>query len=441
MKSLIFIFTVVLSCFCLTGTGNAAVYEVGPGRSYQELQQVPFDDLGPGDQVRIHYRKQPYRSRIVLRRSGTRSKPIVIMGVPNQGRRPVIDGRNAVLFQKWATMNPGRYLIRIGYDTTADHIHIRNLTLRHANNTEWTFEKNEKIKYTDNAAGVWIMKGRDITVANCLIYSCGNGILTWYAPAVTHLTIKNSIILNNGNHANPSSGLEHNVYLGAAKTLVEGCYFGKPHANGQNLKERGMDTVIRYNWIEDGNNRQLDLVDYKGYKKADAYVYGNVLIQGNRAQNYNMIHWGGDGGHSRSGTLYLFNNTIIGRHPRARYIDVQYEDCRVDMRNNIFMGTGTLWNNVGTINGSNNWFSSGIVLPDWIFLGIKGINPGFIMGMEKQYRYLPLPGSSVVNAGMSNTPLQVKYMPKLYGGKVRRPVFMGMDIGAYEYSPKLKTKD
>nr|NJM02127.1 hypothetical protein [Desulfobacula sp.] len=438
MKKAIFTVVFWMLFFCgLTVDSRAAIYEVGPGKAHQELDQVPFDDLKPGDQVKIYYRKAPYRSRIVIRRSGTVSQPIVIMGITDKGKRPVIDGRNAVLFQKWATMNSGRYLIRIGYDTTADHIHIRDLALGHANNTEWTFENNEKIKYTGNAAGIWIMKGRDITIANCLIYSCGNGILTWHAPDVSHLTIKNSIILNNGNHANPSSDQEHNVYLGAAKTLVEACYFGKPFANGQNLKDRGMDTVIRYNWIEEGNNRQLDLVDYEGYKKADAHVYGNVLIQGATSQNHNMIHWGGDGESSRSGTLYLFNNTIIGRHPLNRFIDVQYADCKVDIRNNIFTGMGTLWNRVGMIYGSNNWISNQIVCPDGMVLGIRGDFPGFL-NSEKKFKYMPLSGSAVVNMGTAKTPLPVEYMPGLYAGKIKRPVFLGMDIGAFEYSLKMK---
>lgn len=434
MKKAIFAvcFWVLLSCW-LTVDSKAAIYEVGPGQAHKELDQVPFDDLNPGDQVKIYYRKEPYRARIVIRRSGTAGQPIVILGIPDKGKRPVIDGKNAVLFQKWATMNQGRYLIRIGYEATADYIHIRNLALCNANNTEWTFENNEKIKYTGNAAGIWIMKGRDITIDNCLIYSCGNGILTWHSPDVSHLTIKNSIILNNGNHANPSSDQEHNAYLGAAKTLVEACYFGKPHANGQNLKDRGMDTVIRYNWIEEGNNRQLDLVDYEGYKKADAYVYGNVLIQGETSQNHNMIHWGGDSGGSRSGILYFFNNTVVGRHSMARYIDVQYPDCKVDIRNNVFAGMGTLWNQVGEIYGENNWFSNEILCPEGIVLGIKGDNPGFLNG-KKHLKYMPLPASSVVNMGTSKIPLKVDYMPALYAKKIRRPLLMAMDIGAYEYS-------
>jgi len=437
MKKNLFTIVFFVAFFCMAVEASSAIYKVGPGQDLSELDQVPFDDLKPGDKVKIYYRKAPYRARIILRRSGTSQRPIVIMGVMSQGKRPVIDGANAILFQKESNQNPGRYLIRIGDDRTGDHIHILNLTLRNANNTETTIENNQKRAYTDNAAGVWIIKGRHIKISNCLIYSCGNGILTWHAPAVTHLTMIGCILVKNGNHANPQSDQEHNAYLGAANTIVESCYFGKPFANGQNLKDRGMNTIIRYNWIEEGNNRQLDLVDYKGYKKADAYVYGNVLIQGAKSHNHNMIHWGGDGGHSRSGTLYLFNNTIIGRHPIARYIDVQYPDCRVDSRNNIFMGMGTLWNRMGTFYGSNNWISNQIQCPEGMVLRIRGDVPGFL-NYEKKYRYLPLPGAAVVNAGTNITPLPVKFMPKLYAGKIKRPVFMSMDIGAYEYSPDLK---
>jgi hypothetical protein len=186
----------------------------------------------------------------------------------------------------------------------------------------------------------------------------------------------------------------------------------------------------------------LDLVDYKGYGKADAYVYGNVIIQGKTIHNRNMIHWGGDAGHSRSATLYLFNNTIIGKTRKTRFVDVRYSDCSVDMKNNVFVGSGKLWNNKGALQGSNNWFSSRINVPSYPLLGFKGQRPGF--NLNSVIPYIPYPGSLLINNGTNNVPMSVRYAPKPYGGGLSRPCDGHMDIGAFEFGMSYKrgsTKD
>jgi len=78
-----------------TGTGDD--YPVGPGQKYPSISDVPWDKLGPGDTVRIHYRETPYREKIVIRTDGTEQNPIRVCGVagPN-GERPILDGDGAV---------------------------------------------------------------------------------------------------------------------------------------------------------------------------------------------------------------------------------------------------------------------------------------------------------------------------------------------------------
>ncbi len=426
---------VLVSVIILSSTTEAMIYNVGPGKKYEKIASVPFDRLDPGDVVKIFYRKKPYRERIILRRSGTKKKPIIIRGVSIRGKLPVIDGKFATQFQKEVWKNSGRWLIKIGDGAPGDYVRIENLVLRNANNTNTTVEAAGRRLYTDNAAGIFLRSGKSVVVSNCRIFSCGNGILTYWAPDVIGLRIRKCLIYKNGNHRDRESDQEHNVYLQGSQSIIEFCRFGKPYANGQNLKDRGMNTIIRYNWIEDGYNRQLDLVDRKEYDKADAFVYGNVIVQGKKSHNYNMIHWGGDLGHSRSGTLYLFNNTIVGKHAKTRYIDVQYSDCKVDMRNNVFIGQGKLWNYKGTFRGMNNWFSKSIAYPENKMLGKEGSNPGFYL--NSALPFLPYLGSYLINNGTPKTPLPVKYMPNPIGGGWRRPIHQGIDIGAYEFSPSM----
>jgi len=411
-----------------------STYEVGPGKKYARIAEVPFDYLGPGDVVKIYYREKPYHEKFILRKSGTRKNPITITGVPRGNNLPIIDGKNAVQFQQ--EIRPegggGRWLIKVGDETAGSHVVIKKLHLRNANNLNMFNESGKNYQYKANAAGVFLRIGRHVAITQCIIQSCGNAILTSYAPDVSHLTVNKCYIKKNGNHQNPSSGQEHNVYLQGALTTVQFCRFGEPFANGNNIKDRGFHTVIRYNWIEGGKNRQLDLVEHKGYRKSDAYVYGNVIIQGGRMNNYNMVHWGGEK-HSRAGALHFFNNTVIGKAGRTRFIDTRFADCRVYIKNNVFVGKGILWNNIGFLAGSNNWFSNTIVIPSGRLIGRKGYHPGFIK--KHGIPFFPHAASYLKNGGTRNIPFRVSYMPNVNLGKkiLKRPSDGFIDIGAYEF--------
>lgn len=430
MGALCVIFFVSSSLLLMTGLAVATVFEVGDKKQYERLSQVPFDTLTPGDEVRIFYRESPYREKLIIRRSGTKAAPIVITGVPSNGRLPVIDGAGAVQFQKDLSDQSGRWLVKVGDNAPADYVVIRNLSLKNANNSQRYFLSGSAAIYADNAAGVFVKWGRHVTISNCEIQSCGNGVQTSYGPNVSHVCLTRCRIYNNGNFNNLASSQEHNIYLCGTDTAVQFCRFGAPHSDGNNIKDRGLNTLIRYNWIEGGKNRQLDLVDHKGYAKADAYVYGNVIIQGLRTNNPNMIHWGGDSGHSRSGTLHFFNNTMLARSRKTRFFVTRYSDCSLSLINNVFVGDGTLWNGTGSLKGISNWLSSDIVVPYGRSVGLKGLSPGFMS--KYGIPYLPQAFSVLVNQGVNRVPLSVEYMPTPNGGGIRRPKIGAIDIGAYE---------
>lgn len=78
--------------------GSNRTYDVGPGKQYTELTQVPWLSLTAGDVVNIYYRAQPYKTIIGLRAQGTANRPVYINGVTDsQCNRPVIDANGAVL--------------------------------------------------------------------------------------------------------------------------------------------------------------------------------------------------------------------------------------------------------------------------------------------------------------------------------------------------------
>lgn len=93
------LFLVLIVFVFLTGGAWAEVITVGPGQDLSFLRQVHWDRLKPGDEVRIKAKKEPYREKVILTRSGTRKKRIRITDIPDEaGRLPVIDGSNAFHF-------------------------------------------------------------------------------------------------------------------------------------------------------------------------------------------------------------------------------------------------------------------------------------------------------------------------------------------------------
>ncbi len=82
--------------FTFSRAAVAVTYEVGPGKPYANIGDVPWESLQPGDTVLIYYRSTPYKEKWVICRQGTAAAPITVRGVlgPN-GELPVIDGNGA----------------------------------------------------------------------------------------------------------------------------------------------------------------------------------------------------------------------------------------------------------------------------------------------------------------------------------------------------------
>ena len=300
----------------------AAVYEVGPGKALGAVNDVPWEALVPGDEVRIHWRAEPYREKFVLCRQGTAQKPIKVTGVPgHEGRLPVIDGRDATTRKQLNFWGEERAVIKIGganrpADTTPAHLIISNLEIRSARQPYSFSGRKGRTSYRKNAASIYIEKGHHITIINCRLRDSGNGIIT--APATTDLTVSGCHIFDNGV---AKSLYEHNAYISALRVTFEYNRFGPLRSGclGNNFKDRSAGLRFRCNWVE-GGNRCLDLVD-SGDRRisgdrlyAGAAVWGNVFIKTQRASNNQVVHFGGDSGRLdqyRRGILWFHNNSVI----------------------------------------------------------------------------------------------------------------------------------
>ena len=469
--SALLLFTVVALLFARSALkstvhAQANVYEVGPGKPYASIGAVPWESLLAGDTVLIYWRSTAYKEKWVICRQGTQSAPITVRGVPGpNGELPIIDGNGATTRSVLNYWNQERSVIKIGGannppDTLPRHITIENLDIRSARPPyTFTAANGTTLTYSDNASSIYIEKGENIVVRNCIIHDSGNGFFVASSSALAsqNILVEGNYIYDNGIE---NSIFHHNNYTAAIGITFQYNRFGplRTGCPGNNLKDRSAGLVVRYNWIE-GGNRQLDLVDgedsslirnHASYR--ETFVYGNVLIEPDAAGNRQIAHYGGDSGTTssyRKGTLYFYNNTVIStRTDRTTLLRLSTNDEVCDFRNNIAYVTAagstmSLVDSAGVLNLSHNWFKPGYVNTFGTLTGtvnndgtsVLGSSPGFINEAGQDYNLAP--GSGCINAGtflhvnvLSANNVTRQYLKHQAGQD--RPADGTFDIGAYE---------
>lgn len=377
---------------------HAATYEVGPGRGLERIGEVPWHTLAPGDVVLIHWRAEPYREKWVICAQGTESAPITVRGVANEnGDRPVIDADGAVTPAALNYWNEERSLIKIGganrpADAMPRWIVVEGLNLRGARRGRfYTGDDGAKHEYATNAAALFIEKGENISIRDCVLSDSGNGLFIGspQATPTRDILIERNSIHGNGNDG---SAFEHNSYTEALGITFQFNHYGplKPNAQGNNLKDRSAGLIVRYNWIEAGN-RQLDLVDAgaetlrQDPSYRETFVYGNILVEPAGAGNRQIVHYGGDSStvsNYRKGKLWFFHNTVIStRDDRTTLFRLSTNDERCEAWNNVFFVTAvgstlSLLDQSGQLNMERN-----LLKPQWVLSfgtvvgAVTGTNP------------------------------------------------------------------
>ncbi|MBX3280323.1 MAG: putative Ig domain-containing protein [Acidobacteria bacterium] len=449
------------------GTAAATIYEVGPGKPYANINDVPWESIGPGDTVLIHWRSAPYREKWVICRQGTAEAPITVRGVASpEGLLPVIDGNGASTRPALNFWNQNRALIKIGGasnppDTLPRYITIENLDLRSARPPySFTTHTGAVQNYVNNAASIYIEKGEYIIIRNCILRDSGNGLFIASSNSVVsrEILIEGNHIYDNGN---VDSLYEHNTYTAALGITYQYNRFGPLRAGalGNNLKDRSAGLVVRYNWIE-GGNRQLDLVDGEdssiirsspNYRST--FAYGNILIEPAGAGNRQIAHYGGDSGvtgNYRKGIFYFHGNTIVStRTDRTTIVRLSTNEEACDFRNNIVYVTAggntlSLVDSAGVMNLSHNWFKPGRVATFGTLTGVinddgtsvTGSNPGFANEAGQDFRLSA--GSACINAGTGLAAAAIPFHVPVrhyirHQMSEARPDDGVVDIGAYEY--------
>ena len=409
------------------------LYDVGPGRDYADPGEVPWESMQPSSLVRIYYRDAPYQNKWVINVAATADKPVVVLGIADNGRRPAISGDNAATRQALNYWNESRSVIKIGGSNIPDnpagpsYIYIQGLDIRSARPAYgFSDDSGQPGTYSQNAAAIHIEEGDCITVYDCLLHDAGNGLFS--SSSTSKITISSNCVYDNGISG---SIYHHNSYTESQGIVFEFNHYGplRDGCLGNNLKDRSSGTIIRYNWIESGN-RQLDLVetDYDHiFNDPDydvTFVYGNVLVEPDDAGNSQILHYGGDSGDTtyyRQGTLYFYHNTVVStRSGNTTLLRLSTSLVNAEVFNNIlFASAGGSYLAITSGNGqtvlADNWLPAGwrqtheaSLDPDASVsdMGdIEGALPGFV-DFDNQDFHLDEDAEACNGAGDCRLPLQ-----------------------------------
>ena len=428
----------------------ATVIEVGPGHDAETPSDVPWEALTAGTLVRIWPEGSPYHHKWAIDAAGTQGAPIVVLGVcdPLTGALPIIDGDGATTRLALDFWSEARGLIKIGGTSTAPDtvpawIHVEDLELRGAREGHsFIDDAGAASSYADNAAAWFVEEGEHISLRGCTLTDSGNG--AFVASAARDVVISSNHLHGNGN---VGSAYEHNSYTEALGITFEYNRYGPlcEGCSGNNLKDRSAGTVIRYNWIE-GGNRQLDLVESSdetlmadpSYRQT--FVYGNVLIEREGTDNSQIVHYGGDNGGGRQGTLYFYGNTVVSeRAGNTTLLRLSDDAEQAVVRASVIHAAGTLGlvTTAGTLDIDQSWLSTGwrdSIDGTGAVLAGEGLLEGADPRFDDDYKLAE--GSPCLDvgagppAGAEAHPLLRQYRPH-QGGEVR-PEDGAPDLGAFE---------
>ncbi len=178
-----------------------------------------------------------------------------------------------------------------------------------------------------NGAGIR-MEGTGLTVRNCYFHHNENGILTDADPDADIL-IEHSEFAYNGY----GDGYSHNMYISRVKSFTLR-YSYVHHANvGHQVKSRAESNTITFNRLMDersGNSSYLIDLPNDG----NAYIVGNVMQQGEVAENWGMIN--------SAQTSIVLHNTIVNDRGSGVFIKLSGDTGASLVQNNLFVGTGVL---------------------------------------------------------------------------------------------------
>ncbi|MBI5424193.1 MAG: hypothetical protein HZA32_08890 [Opitutae bacterium] len=461
----------------ITIDDDEIVYHVGPGQQFTSLAQVPWSTLAAGNTVRIHWRAEAYKEKLLLSARGTAEKPIKIEGVagPN-GQLPVIDGTGATAaanigYAPWFGDVMERSLIAVARNAAQPsaykpgYLVISNLelTMSGAQNPMPSYVKPDgsTATYYSSAGAIFLYGAEHVTIRDCEIHDTPNGIVA--ASGSSEATLTRDVIVDRcwlyhagkGGSYNGSNLLTEAIGLTVQFSRLDR---GLNGSNTPNVLDRSAGVVVRYNRIEGGANLLsfIEPVSAPALIVADpsfatTHVYGNILRNGGGdygTDGSTLIRYGGDWSNAanfRAGTLHFHHNTVVMDSQRwsTSLFNLTLAAAQVVANNNVVhrvksgAGPFDLINSGRAIALGRNWTTSNVTVGGNAVGGtalvLKGANPGFVNLATGDLH--PAAGSPLLDAAQplpaGALPVEFEYLPEA-DGQPRTTQGAAPDLGALE---------
>ncbi len=339
---------------CCASPVNAMSYQVGPGKTYQTLQQVT-DLLEPGDVVEVAG-DATYPGDVTLTKSGTPEHPITIRGLRRNGRRPIISGGS----------------IGVHFDR-ANHYIFEGFEIEGA-----------------SARGIR-HRGAFNVIRDTYVHDCPDQGILGSDTMSGSLTLEYVEVARCGG---PPGG--HQIYVSTDPVAFPRAVFRMQHCYihdaswGNAVKTRCERNEIYYNWVESNSLRALVLIgrdQEAGPRPMHSDVVGNVLIN---TTDLPVVQIGHDGRYFGSRGRYRFaNNTFVLLDECTTAIQARWQLESVEMHNNVFYRLGgepieilnedtADWTTGERIcAGRHNWVAEGATCPPEWTGTISGSDPVF----------------------------------------------------------------
>jgi hypothetical protein len=183
----------------------------------------------------------------------------------------------------------------------------------------WVFRSNdivvENVEFSGahnrdlNGSGIRFF-GRNLTVRDSYFHDNYDGLLTWHSPG-SDILIERSVFAHSR---------AHNIYIGGnIRSFTLRFSHSHDSHRGHTVKSRALINHIEYNRLshdDDGNSSHLIDIPEGGH----AYVIGNVLEKGARADNHYAIAYSFERPNSEAGGLWVVNNTFYNRLLNATFV-------------------------------------------------------------------------------------------------------------------------
>ena len=257
---------------------QARLWIVGPDGDFETPGQAARK-VGDGDEVRI--------------RSGTYVNDVAVW----KRKDLKIVGEGAViLYSERVAEGKGIWVLK------GDNIRIRNITFAGARARD------------RNGAGLRIVRG-SVQVEHCVFQNNENGILTGH-DADSTIVVRHSSFIANGH----GDGYSHNLYAGRVGRLVVEYNAFLGVRTGHHIKSRARESLIRYNFIEDGEASSSYMLDFP--HGGVVHVLGNLIHRNAIAQNHVLISYGTASRLYPGGELLLKENRFLIEDRSARVVRI-----------------------------------------------------------------------------------------------------------------------